>query len=72
MLRHGSEAQDLLVRRRQRWKERVFRRISLVLCVDTFRCLQLSPCCGTARLVRSSKHHGMKWRFLEARRKVQY
>lgn len=50
----------------------LFHCISLVLCVDTFRCLQLSPCRGTARLVRSSKRHGMKWRFLEARRKVQY
>lgn len=47
-------------------------RVSLVLCVDAFRCLQLSPCRGTARLGRSSKPHGMKWRLLEARRKVQY
>nr|KAF6410491.1 hypothetical protein HJG63_009032 [Rousettus aegyptiacus] len=39
-----------------------------VLCVDAFRCLQLSPCRGTRR-VRSSKRHGMKWRCLEARRK---
>lgn len=50
----------------------LFHRIWLVLCVDAFRCLQLSPCRGTARLVRSSKGHGLKWRSLEARRKVQY
>lgn len=49
----------------------VFHRVLLVLCVDAFRCLQLSPCRGTRR-VRSSKRHGMKWRCLEARRKVQY
>lgn len=49
----------------------LFHRVLLVLCVDAFRCLQLSPCRGTRR-VRSSKRHGMKWRCLEARRKVQY
>lgn len=50
----------------------LFHRVWLVLCVDAFRCLQLSPCRGTARLGRSSKGHGMRWRSLEARRKVQY
>lgn len=49
----------------------LFHRVLLVLCVDAFRCLQLSPCRGTRR-VRSSKRHGMKWRCLGARRKVQY
>lgn len=49
----------------------LFHRVLLVLCVDAFRCLQLSPCRGSRR-VRSSKRHGMKWRCLEARRKVQY